>query len=374
MNDDLLVSLKKYKTTAKKDSVENFITESFAWILRNYNNFSEYFLNFISKELEINDNFDSDNWETQVNFNGYYPDLVYYYSNKTKAIVFEIKAYSHLHNNQLDNYRTYSEKYFSEYKLILITANETQHFQNPDLSLCWRNIYKLIETFKNKYSEDLFMLDSFLKLLEHEGLGPIAPISHESILYYFKSQDFIPKIKKMSNFKKDVFSNIVSSDILVAEYQDGWGRIGVDLLGRPWIPGIFVGFMLDGKDHKTKPVMGDISPDFEIIIEFDTKLHSIYPDNLFYINLVNELSDEINKIGDLWDFYHHIQDKSLVNYNYWHPIHIRKPILELFRGTKTWEEQEKRVNDAINQILPLVINSENFKKLRIDFFNIITSD
>lgn len=147
------------------------------------------------------------------------------------------------------------------------------------------------------------------------------------------------------------------------------GRVGVDLLERPWIPGIFVGFMLDGKDHKTKPVMGDISPDFEIIIEFDTKLHSIYPDNLFYINLVNELSDEINKIGDLWDFYHHIQDKSLVNHNYWHPIHIRKPILELFRGTKTWDEQEKRVNDAINQILPLVINSENFRKLRIDFLN-----
>jgi len=370
MNNDLLVSLRKYNTTAKKNPVENFITESFAWMLNNNKDFSITFLNYLSNKLDIKENFETHSWKTQVNFNGFFPDLVCSYDNK--AFIFEIKAYSPLHDRQLENYREYACNEFSDYKLILITANNTQHSQDPDLALCWKDIYKLIENFRNKYSEgDFFILDNFIKLLESEGLGPAAPISHESILYYFKSKNFVEQIKKIANFQKNVFSAIVDENDINIEYRDGWGRVGVVLLRPPYIPGIFIGFLLDGSDHKTTPILGDISPDFEIIIDFDAKLHTIYPGHILYNNFVSELIYGINKIGDSWELYNHLQDKNIEKHNLFHPIHIRKPVIELLRGTKTWEEQEKRVHDAILSILPLVYHSENFKKMREEFLKFI---
>lgn len=40
MKTDLLTSLRKYKVTDKQDPIENFITEAFAWLLKNYDDFS----------------------------------------------------------------------------------------------------------------------------------------------------------------------------------------------------------------------------------------------------------------------------------------------------------------------------------------------
>ncbi len=372
MNDDLLVSLRKYKVNANKNPLENFITESFAWMLVNNRDFSIFFLKHISSKINLKDEFLNHEWKTQVYFNGVYPDLVCFFENK--AIVFEIKAYSGLHTNQLQNYRKYSEKKFEDYRLVLITANSSQHGQNPDLALRWEEVYEMILAYKEKFAEnDYFILDSFLKLLDVEGLGPKAPISFESILYYYRSKNFEPQIKKLANIKIEKIRSVLENNDLQIEYQEKWGRVGVELFGDFWAPGVFVGFLLDGNDHLTIPILGDNSPDFSIIIDFNKELHTKYPDDELYKAFIVELQEKVNKIGNSWELYNHILDRNIDEHNYWHPIHIRKPVLELLRDTKTWDDQEKRVDDAIAEILPFIFKSENFRGMREKFLKPLTS-
>ena len=45
METGLLESLRKYRPREGKDPLENFITEAFAWILNNYSDFAEFFIN-----------------------------------------------------------------------------------------------------------------------------------------------------------------------------------------------------------------------------------------------------------------------------------------------------------------------------------------
>lgn len=65
---------------------------------------------------------------------------------KTKfdCILFEHKAYTHLSENQLSKYRELGDKEYGLVTIVLITASEHQHEQNPDISLTWNNVYKFI--------------------------------------------------------------------------------------------------------------------------------------------------------------------------------------------------------------------------------------
>lgn len=371
MKTDLLTSLRKYKVTDKRDPIENFITEAFAWLLKNHDNFSSFFIKEMKEKLNSNIIVSKKaNWFTQKNFNGVFPDMVCEFDNN--SFVFEHKAWSYLHENQLSNYREYASKNYSTSYIILITAHEKQHEQKPDLALCWYDVYKIIDRwFVNKDNEAFFMFTSFQNLLVHEGMGPAAPISHSSILSYYSARYFVKTtldlITRIFNKEKETFQSIFKTekDFELVNKGNEWGRIGLSMLNN-WRPGIFVGFMIDGEAHETKPVLGERSPDFSIILSFDEDLHNSYPGNENYIGLVEHLQVEIEKLDDNWNFYNHIKDETVEKKNYWHPIHIRKPMIDLFKGTLTAEEQEKRFIDATNIILPMIINTEYYIKLKND--------
>ncbi|HHL18809.1 MAG TPA: hypothetical protein ENJ33_03660 [Thiothrix sp.] len=67
-----------------------------------------------------------------------------------------------------------------------------------------------------------------------------------------------------------------------------------------------------------------------------------------------------------WNFYHHIEDDNVEKKNYWHPIHIRKPMIDLFEGTITAEDQEKRFIEATKEIIPIIIKSKYYQNLKND--------
>jgi hypothetical protein len=83
------------------------------------------------------------------------------------------------------------------------------------------------------------------------------------------------------------------------------------------------------------------------------------------------LQEEVEKLDDNWNFYNHINDETVDKKNYWHPIHIRKPMIDLFKGTVTAEEQENKFIEAVNTILPIIIQSEYFKNLKNDMKEIV---
>jgi len=373
MDNELFTTLRKYKISDKKDPVENFITEAFAWLLKNYEDFSDYFIEEIYKRGGIEEPQPKKyKWDTQKYFNGFYLDMICEY-NKS-AIVFENKAWSYLHQNQLKNYKDCAEKEYHSYKLVLITAHKKQHEQDPDIALCWFEVYKMIDQWiKKQDQKNLFLFRNFQNLLVQEGLGPQAPISHDSIISYYAAKKLKHNtsnlVERLSNKEEETFKDIFNKeeDFELAFCPEKWGRIGLSLLNN-WRPGIFIGFLIDGEDHSTTLLLEEKSPDFSIIFTFDQDLHNKYPQNIHYNNFVEYLRREINNLGD-WNFYHHIEDETLreKDKNYWHPIHIRKPMLELLRGTKEHEEQEERFMVAAKEILPIIINSSEYRNLKNEF-------
>ena len=369
MENNLLTALRKYRPREGKDPLENFTTEAYGWILKNYPEYSNFFLSKLSAQLNFIDKISNPIWNTQVNFNGFFPDMVCKFENK--AFVFENKAWSPLHENQLENYRSYAKENFDNHKLILITANTSQHSQNPDLAICWSNIHTWITEWLNvidkRSTSDLFIFKSFLNLLEDEGMGPAAPLSHESILYYYHSKNFLQNTRDLTvrvfNKNEIIFKELINSEEFKYIHRDDWGRIGIEFFD-PWRPGIFIGIMAEWEAHATKPILGKNSPDFTIILSFDEDLHYKYQANTDYIGLVEHLKIEINSLNTGWELYNHLKDDSVEEKNIWHPIHIRKPMLDVFRGTTNTDEQEKAYMNCANEILPLITKANNFVNLR----------
>lgn len=370
MNDRLFINLKKYRPRDGHTPLENFITEAFAWILNYNEDFSLFFFKKIMDEvkLKIPKNNDYLEWETQVNFGGYFPDMVLHYGQK-KALVFEHKAWSKLHPDQLDNYRKYVEKEkYKEYRIILITATEAQHEQNPDKPWCWSEIVEWINEYQNKNTPTLF-LSNFIALLKSEGMGPLDLISQESIRLYNLTKHFekntLALFAKVNQRLIAKFSNSNLAKTLKVYHE--WERIGLGNGGKDateWIPGLFFGVILNSERHGTPPSSSDTGNNFVIMLTFNEVLHKQYPKNEYYKELAKDLESLTVELGEGWNFSHNIKESFGIKRNFYHPIQIQKPFMHLLEGTETTKEQEDVIFELIKDILPEITSLESFKQLR----------
>ena len=374
----LFESLRRYSPKENRDSLENFITEGFAWILNNYPDFGEFFLQKLEEKMKERGrewrigNYDCE-WLTQANFDGKYPDMVCHFNDENKAIIFEHKTWSRLHENQLANYKEYAKRNLDEYRLVLITATQQQHEQDPDLSLCWSDIYNLISDWEKSDNSELLFRD-FQQLLKSVGLGPPAPISHTSIRYHYETKDLnetkdlkknindlIERVKGREEQNKE-WKKMIKKDLDIRK-RASWGRIGLELLS--WEGCIFVGILVDGKDHRTEPIDPVKGPDFCLIISFSRALHDFYTEEESYKKLVEELlPKKVEQLNDGWQFYDHLKDFEAPRKNKYHPIHIRKSMLDVFCGTESGEDQEERFYEAASELIKLVVEEESFWSLR----------
>lgn len=368
METGLFEALRKYSPREGKDPLENFITEGFAWLLNKYSKFGEFFLRRLEKKLQLDVNKYDCKWSTQVNFDGKLPDMVYRWENK--VIVFEHKTWNRLDEDQIKNYRDYAECNFDESRIVLITATKQQHEQDPDLALCWSDIYKLISDWEQKTNGDIpFLFKDFQELLKGEGLGPPAPISHVAIRYYWEARDMkqnlaelIARMMEREN-QEEEWQRMIREDYPLVEEDRRWGRMGISLWPfAEWYPGIFVGILLNGTDHRTEPIDYAKGPDFCLILSFKNPLHDTYSTNEHYLKLLCNVQQRLNDGWNGWEFYNHLEE--VAKSNRWHPIHIRKPLLDVFAGTENYEEQEERFYEAASFLIKLFAKEESFWKLR----------
>ena len=161
---------------------------------------------------------------------------------------------------------------------------------------------------------------------------------------------------------EEKWKNIIKEDYLL-EKDSKYGRMGISLLSG-WYPGILVGILLDGTDHRTEPIDYAKGPDFCLILSFDQPLHDTYSTNEHYLKLLCNVQQKLNDESKGWEFYNHLEDRTVRNPNKWHPIHIRKPLLDVFAGTENYEEQEERFYEAASDLIKLVTEEESFWKLR----------
>ncbi|MFQ4134920.1 hypothetical protein PGN35_001235 [Nodosilinea sp. PGN35] len=106
------------------------------------------------------------------------------------------------------------------------------------------------------------------------------------------------------------------------------------------------------------------SPDFSIMLRIVDDFQDRYLELQAYQAFVQILRSKIELLGDGWFFYDHINDSQSDGRNKGFPIHIRKPMLELLRGTKDSEEQVNRFMQANELILNKILECQEFWEMR----------
>lgn len=141
------------------------------------------------------------------------------------------------------------------------------------------------------------------------------------------------------------------------------GRIGVDLLS-PWKPSIFVGVMVEGRDHGVSPSDPALGADFVTVVSVARKADPFGPDGDEYMSepefaaLRARLQD--NACG--WDFHDHLA--VVAKPNCWHPIHLRRPLAKVFHGATTPEARHAAWLAAAKDGVALLLAGGELRRLR----------
>ena len=256
---------------------EDFITEVFCWILQQ-EDVGKAFLEFLQKRKWENKAAHNEiisgiqreeyTWSTQESYrisSGVKrPDMICECESESgkQALIFEHKVRTKLHADQLKNYREIGKEKYGNDKsaIVLITAQNYQKEQNPDLHFLWRHVYDWLDTWLNEWLRDRasgpddtnleFVCRNFLTLLKQRGLGPMPSITDkhfEAFQSVHLAEEGRQRIKELLNRVKDFpwetwpalkerGRDVVNTD---RKIQKNWGRIGFNLLN-DWKPGIVV--------------------------------------------------------------------------------------------------------------------------------------
>lgn len=357
MSDSLLVTLRSYRPRRDRDSLENFVTEVFCWLLRHSTDLTSAFLERVNKALDEDMRFslpDEDvQWETQFSLGAKRPDMAASWSGM--CLIFEHKVGAPRDQEQLANYRSAVESHHpsDNHRLILITATTADHSREADACLCWSDVHKIVEQLveNNGEADKHSHLTDFLDLLIHEGLGPPAPIAHQALRYYPIARDLPMQLES-------VLSPLQHQDWLVSDrylpkFKSHWGRIGLEFYRRDvqqeWSPGLFLGSVLDGRDHCVSHRHKD-ALQLQLIVDFDRHLFGTYPTMVSYRALKERLAAVAPDQG--WSFYDHLADAR--GANRYHPLYLERPLLNVFQGATTCEEQQQKFYAMGQQALGLV--------------------
>tara|TARA_B100000700_G_scaffold59109_1_gene64237 strand:+ start:26601 stop:27749 length:1149 start_codon:yes stop_codon:yes gene_type:complete len=368
MDDSLLVSLRRYRPREGRDSLEDYITEIFAWLLRNSREVADAFLDNVMARLPEADRIELPNadqdvtWDTQRSYPGARLDMLAQWPGG--ALLFEHKVHAPLSAEQINKYRDLAASEFPgrAARVIVISANTGQHRPEAHGCLCWEDVYRLLQAKHETLTPptERFHIASFLALLKHEGLHPAAPISHQAVAFYPVAWRFPEQLTA-------ALTPLAGEEWPLVERYEGrvpgtrWGRQGFELIpaGGPlnWMPGLFVGVILDGRDHRvherhTDQVM------LNVILDFSFKLHDIYPGLPSYRRLVQQLEELTPHKG--WHFYNHLEDSPA---NRHHPLYLETPLLEVLRGTTTMKEQRDAIRHAVRDAIALLERNSALKAL-----------
>lgn len=377
MNDNLLVALSKYRPREGHTPLENFITESFAWILRNNREFASEFLRKLCKQ---GDSTEIKLIDTQVCLSGTYPDMVV--QTQAGAFLFEHKTFTPLSAKQLGKYREFGNQKYGPVRIVLITGSKAQHEQNPDIALTWLDVYQFVMDAATRLQRSTFLID-FADLLKEHGLGPQPALSYESMISYLPSKNFRSNLQNILWKVHETVRTGSKIQPLYAGESAGvegnikwngdigkfWGRVGTEYL-KVWRPGIFVGCVVDNEDHANSYMDYSKGIDYCLIVSFDQdaseddnmKCYGLidYEHDPLYKDLVAELLSVVAEL-DGYELYNHLIDQEP---NRWHPLYLRKSLSEVLKGCETQEEQVARLVHDSERLVGLLASFNNFTKLR----------
>lgn len=365
---------------------ENFITNAFCWLLKHVPGLGKDYLRFLRKRAEDpkrgfpTPEDEHVEWNTQTPFpregkRPIRPDMTCTYGKH--GIVFEHKTWRVLSPGQLPEYRKHAPKPFQGSPIILITAHPGQHAQCPDLALLWSDVHKFLSDFRKSRDLDReadFTVREFQHLLRKRGLGPMENLSVEEV------RSYRPVKRTLSSILEAVAERDWKGNNDRRKVRLEWGRLGFMVRGEQsvlnasdcptWDPGVFVGVLLDGWDHSTRPSRPESGPDACVIVSVCKDLHTESGESSDCERLAEQLStlkrsEASHPLRD-WEIYRHAleqaRDDGYGHYpgrNPWHPLHIRRPLAHVLAGTDsdTGQQQAERFYKELRSVADVVVDN-----------------
>lgn len=372
MYESLLLNVSKYAASDKTSPIENFVTEAFAWLLKNDEDTREAILKLVQtksskKGPDYSNSPDDFDISTQMNFNGKFPDMVWKDNANDWVLVFEHKVWSELHEDQLYNYRQYADVHYPNYELVLITARSWQHCQSPDIALCWYEIENALSDIKCKNEKQKWLIQEFHSLLKGNGLLSVSPIDPLSLNYYSAAKAIDSQLRNICDafYSIDWPLNSFLNFNMRRKIDSRWERVGVEFTQYPDLPedlarkpSVFMGFLQSGGDHLVTDLV-ERGPVATLIISFGQDTHSVYPNLATYKQLVAELQSNL-EISKTWN----VHDRTeLPEYNKWHPIIIEAGLFQLFKDCNSIDSQQQRYIVELQILQKALISCAAFEEL-----------
>lgn len=399
---DLLISLNRFGPKTSNNPTENFITEALAWILNSNKPFSIHLLNQLGiDDFKSVDSTTDLQWSTQENWAGNYPDMVCRIARQgeqREIVIFEHKTWTHLGNGQLERYKAHacnSENYSKEtVRVVLITAGAHQwpteesakkiQDKSCHCRKCWSDVSGIITEFLNHAqtgtvgsADDVhrFLLKDFQSLLDHHGLGQIAGFRSVEIAGYdpaFMAKQLSLWRKVHSFLEPKLRSELpaIASQIDYELLQTGmqWGRIGLQLFAE-WRPTVFIGTLLDLKDHAETYSNPSLGPDLTLILSFQLFAQDTIYNRSSYSRF-REAFKNLSGLPSNWKPHDHFEDahKRGVNANSYQPLYIRCPMSLAFAEADgaQLEDQARHTAELFVDVLMVLIEQTELCNLRAE--------
>ena len=366
-------------TRLAPSGAEDFITEVFRWLLDG----TDFGHRFLDKLFEkgagtIPEVGAGCSWATQESYGldgtSRRPDMVCISAEGNTALIFEHKVGADLHEGQLDNYRRIGEKQFKNSGLILITARRSQHDQNPDCHLLWREVHGWLSEWL-EVADDVagFVARNFLGLLEERGLGPMEEITVEQLRAIPLALAGEKRIRLLINsaVERPIWQELAGGTQNEAtqavqhkrERNFRWGRYGLYLLGDrnsgSWGPGVFMGVMRDNSDHGPPSVNDQrgSGPIACLIVDVHKRWHGHFETSESYSRLIDALRRLCPGVADNdWQVHE--------DGNRWHPLVIHKPLEALLEAARTGDDQVDRFVAEVGSVAKAMLELEEFRKFK----------
>jgi hypothetical protein len=276
---NLFSQLFTFRPREDYSSIENFLTESFAYFLRRDKDVCEAFVaRVLGREIKI----EGYELETQLveRLPGRtrFPDLELMFrasSGETYLIISEHKWNSEIRPEQLVDYQEIlSSKDADHRHLVTIVARADQKraaqlapLVLPTTHLLWEDVYRVL---KNLNKQDP-ILSEFLEFMESHSLNPGQPIDSETMKAFLSSSDFKAQLTRFSNklFYEYSWKIIPEAYRKKPEIRDRYGRVGIEFRTPGWNPTLVAGFLYDPRNHMVTLTRPAESVDLFLRIEAD---------------------------------------------------------------------------------------------------------
>jgi len=331
--------IEKYKPLEGMDPQENYLTQIFAWLLKQNESFQYGFIKYLSKlysNTVLNGLGQSLNVNTQVKVvcsdgsTGYIDMLI---DNGETYLIFEHKVSSCLSDNQINKYITASDFVGKKVISVLIAFDRTQFEQEADISITWRDVHQFVSQEYLQANED-FMVRQFEQYLRESNMGCDEPFTRQEIIDLW-GDEYSDKVTRLFRWielelKRD--SEVIKS----------LGQINSEY----WKPGLFVGILIGDRDHGIKPVNKEMGPDFCVCLEMNQSdpNRARYVQSQEYRDMVDGLR---NRLGNDYSFI----EAGELNYRV---LVIRKSFADVIRDCDNWNKQYENVANEVKRMIMIL--------------------